>query len=264
MEAEANSREGIFLRRLSTMQFTTVYPFLMGLYQATHDDDSARVERDKILIDIESFLVRRMICRLSTRGYNQLFLELLKELRERDEFSRERVRSFLLDQTAEAGRWPDDKEFLDSWLSVEIYEAITRPRLRMVLRALDEQLHTSRTEPYVLDRGLTVEHLLPQHWESHWPLEPLDGESAQDYIARKDRRNSLLHTFGNLTILTSSLNPDVSNGPFDKKRKKILEHTVLNLSRFLHKQDTWDEDCVVERGRKLFEAATKIWPYPGK
>jgi hypothetical protein len=50
-------------------------------------------------------------------------------------------------------------------------------------------------------------------------------EAAQ----KAERRESLLHTVGNLTLLTQELNPSVSNGPWDRKLESILKHSVLNL-----------------------------------
>lgn len=265
MEADGDDREGVFFRRLAVMQFTTVYPFLLGLYQATDGNSVSTEERINVLISLESFLVRRMICRLSTRGYNRLFLDMLKELNKEKSFTKEAVDTFLLEQTADSGRWPDEKEFEKAWLSVQIYPAITRPRLKMLLLSIDEGMHSSKTEPYSLAgaRGLTVEHLLPQHWGTHWPLEPEAEESAHDFIARRERRDSLLQTFGNLSILTESLNPAVSNGSFGAKKKAILKHSAMNLNRFLQEQESWDEDAILLRGKEVFGVATRLWPHPG-
>ena len=256
-----DTREGIFLGRLDTMQFVSVYPFLLELFKVTEDGKERRKERNSILDLIESFLVRRMVCRLSTRGYNILFLSLLKQL-DGNEYSRQNVVEFLLKETAESGRFPDDKEFRDAWLTKPIYEAITRPRLKMVLEALDKGLHTPKTEPYTFGGGLTVEHFLPQHWETNWKMVPNKNEKAEDFLARKERRNTLIHTFGNLTLLTESLNPAVSNGRFKAKKKEILKHSAINLNRFLLKANFWDEDNIITRGKALFAVASKIWKYP--
>jgi len=264
MEPSSDDREGIFLKRLSTMQFTTVYPFLLGLYRATGDSESAEHERVRILETVESFLVRRMICRLSTRGYSRLFLDLLKCMNEKKEFSKAAVDAFLLEQTAENGRWPDDSEFEKAWLSVQMYPAVTRPRLKMILKALDVEMQTGLTESYTIRKELTVEHLLPQQWETHWPLPPKEGEAPEAYLKRKEQRNSLLHTLGNLTLLTASLNPMVSNGPFKKKKDDILKNSALNLNRFLYDLESWDEEGILKRGTHLFTVALQVWPHGGQ
>ena len=257
-EVSGDCRVGLFFDRLARMQTMTVFPFLLGLYDSTEDD----AERIPILEDIESFLVRRMVCRLTTKGYNRLFLDLVAELSEHG-YSQDNLRSFLLKQTADSLRWPDDTEFKNAWLNQPLYTGITRPRLRLVLYALDAALKDKKTESYTLKRGLTIEHLLPQHWEQHWPLPAIPDEDSGERAKREQRRSHLLHTIGNLTMLTKSLNPMVSNGPFKEKKKAILDNTAININRFLNGEDDWDEDKIIDRGEKLFVLAKGIWQHPG-
>jgi hypothetical protein len=60
------------------------------------------------------------------------------------------------------------------------------------------------------------------------------------------------------------LNPSVSNGPWKKKCKAILEHSALNLNRKLETLGEWNEDAIRQRAIVLFQAAKDIWPYPGR
>ncbi len=258
LSVDSDSREGVFFDRLGSMQTMTVFPFLLGLYNST-DDESRRIP---ILENLESFLVRRMICRLTTRGYNRLFLDLVAHLSGDGGYTPEAVRGFLLGQTADSSRWPSDEEFLYSWLETPVYRALTRGRLRMLLLALDSALHDSKSEKYSLKKGLTVEHILPQHWAEHWSLPQESEETAEEYLERRQRRDHLLHTIGNLTLLTESLNPSVSNGAFDRKKKDILRHSAINLNRFLADIDRWDEASIHDRGVRLFEMAKGIWSRP--
>lgn len=255
-----DTREGVFFERLSDMETTTVFPFLLGLYEADVSED----DRLAILLDLESFLVRRTVCRLTTQGYNRLFLDLVAGLAGGARYTREAVQGFLLAQTLDSQRWPADDEFRDAWMSVPLYRAAKRARLRMLLRALDSALHDGRTEPYTLKRGLTVEHIMPQQWEHHWPLSPQPGETPEEFDARKQRRNSLVHTIGNLALLTQSLNPTVSNGSFETKKEKILRHSAINLNRFLYELDRWDEEGIMARGQRLCDVAMRIWPHAGR
>ena len=260
LSGTTDGREGLFFERVDALETMTVFPFLLGLYEATEDDS----ERIPILEDLESFLVRRMVCRLTTQGYTRLFLEMVAELSKDGGYTRGGVRGFLLRQTAESGKWPNDEEFLASWLETPLYRAVTRGRLRLLLRALDSALHDKKTEKYELQHGLTVEHILPQYWEAYWALPPKEGEEPEKYVERKQRRDHLLHTIGNLTLLTQSLNTGASNGPFARKKAEILKHTILNLSKFLHDVDDWDEDGIRQRGKDLFKVAKRIWAYPAE
>lgn len=257
-ETPIESRTGIFFDRLGKMQTTTVFPFLLGLYDKVDNEN----DRLPILEDLESYLVRRMVCRLTTQGYNRLFLDLVADLSKNGSYTSEGVRGFLLSQSAESSKWPTDDEFRNAWLNVPLYSQITRPRLRLILYALDAALQTSKTESYTLKKGLTVEHLLPQHWKAHWPMGVNEGEEPSEFAEREHRRNQLLHTIGNLTLLTNSLNPNVSNGSLKKKKAAILRHSAINLNRFLSEETEWDEDRIIARGECLFEKAINTWSYP--
>ena len=259
-----DGREGMFFTRLKTLDTTTVFPFLLGLYESIEEKMIGESERLKILIAVESFLVRRMVCRMTTKNYNRLFLDLLSEMTNQRRFSYDAVRSFLSAQTADANRWPSDAEFRDAWLNMPIYHAITRPRLRMILTALDEGLHCSMTESYrLLATNLTVEHLMPQLWKDHWPLVSVADETYEDKIEKQARRDRAIQTIGNLLCLTKSLNPYVSNGPFERKKEAILKHSAINLNRiWLENAVQWDESSIRERSEALFDVALRIWPGP--
>jgi hypothetical protein len=90
---------------------------------------------------------------------------------------------------------------------------------------------------------------------------PLPGEE-DDEKEERNNRNSLIHTLGNLTLLTKTLNPAVSNGPWPKKRADILKHSALNPNPPLAEFDEWSEETIVRRGKTLFKVAKRIWPRP--
>jgi hypothetical protein len=243
------SSEALFLWRLKTMEHLTAYPFLMELFVRYADQPD---EIRQVLADVESFLVRRLICNLTARGYNRLFLDLAQKLSKTNGQASALVRHFLLASDAESNRWPRDDEFKTAWLDTPILRTVRKQRVRMILEALEMQLHTGKTEAIEFKEKLQIEHLLPRHWQKHWPL-PEQPDAAAE-------RARLLHTFGNLTLLTRKLNPAVSNGPWEKKQKQILEHSSLNLNRKL--PDHWGENEIIERGKALFEVAKAIWPRP--
>jgi hypothetical protein len=249
------TREGRFFRRLEQMDITTAYPFLLELF-GLYDDQDAQVRQ--VLVDIESLLVRRMVCQLPTRAYNRLFIDLLKTLDGSKQELASRVRDTLLQADAESSRWPKDAEFRQAWLNTPVFRRLRRERVRMLLEALELALFTDLTEKLEIKSGLTIEHLLPQHWYAYWPLPP-----GMTRTEAEERREMLLHTMGNLTLLTKRLNPKVSNGPWDQKQPAILEHSALTLNRQLQNYPQWTEEAILQRGEALFMVATGIWPYPG-
>jgi hypothetical protein len=200
-----------------------------------------------------------MVCNLNSRGYNRLFLDVAKELRKAEGDPLQRVKQFLMSSDAESNRWPSDDEFRQAWLDTPVFRTLRQQRVRMILEALEHQLHTDKSEKIEIKERLQVEHLLPRKWQKHWPLP--DGGDVDEAATRRTR---LLHTLGNLTLLTKKLNPSVSNGAWEKKREQILEHTVLSLNRKLKDYPEWNESEIVKRGEDLAEIAKQMWPRPAE
>lgn len=249
------ARQRLFFRRLGQMDITTVHPFLLELFAR---DDGQSPQVTTVLGMLESFLVRRMVCQLSTRGYNRLFIDLLKTLEGPSDELATRVRQELLSSEADSTRWPRDVEFRQAWMDVPVYRSLRRERVRMLLEALNLHFYTDLTEKVEIKGGLTIEHLMPQEWSQHWPL-PSDQPPAE----AEARRARVLHTIGNLTLLTKALNPKVSNGPWEEKRRGILQYSALPINQQLQACSAWNEDAILRRGEATFEAALQIWPHPG-
>ena len=259
IEGYDNSRIQVFLDRLHGMDVGTAYPFLLEVFDRLREDPQLLIP---VLENVESFLVRRMVCKLNTRGYGSLFLELLKVIdncRKEDILSRLTLK--LLSWESKSDRWPHDKEFKKAWLEELWYGNIALQRLRLLLVALERELRKDQhAETQDVPDGLTIEHLMPKSWEEHWPL-PENTDSEE--------RENIIHTIGNLTLLNDKLNPAQSNNPWiigdvpeTGKREGLHEHSVLFLNKDLCRHDTWDEQKIKERGEDLFKIACDIWEYP--
>ena len=76
-------------------------------------------------------------------------------------------------------------------------------------------------------------------------------------------RDALIHTIGNLTLLTGRLNTKVSNSAWASKRTHLDEHDVLKMNSDLLSAtgDAWDE-ATMARTATLTEAILEIWPVP--
>ena len=157
-----DSREGVFFYRLDQMDTTTVFPLLLEVFNRYGGDEGDPDELHQILDDLESFLVRRAVCELTTKNYNRLFVDMCKTFQASDDFSANAVRTFLLEQTADTSRWPADEKFRTSWLTVNFYRRLTRRKGRMILETLDAALHTGKTEKVQIERKLQIEHLMPR------------------------------------------------------------------------------------------------------
>jgi hypothetical protein len=134
----------------------------------------------------------------------------------------------------------------------------------MVLEAIEDHRRGWQKEKTALGgqrvprAEFVIEHILPRKWEAHWPLQD-DGRGGE--------RDAVVHTIGNLTLLTSRLNSKVSNGPWlgeTGKRHGLESHDVLLLNRDLLKTagDKWTEVAIRQRSHELSTAIIEIWPVP--
>jgi hypothetical protein len=88
----------------------------------------------------------------------------------------------------------------------------------------------------------------------------LTADAGEERASETRRRNAVIQTLGNLTILRQALNTSVSNGPWAQKKPALLQHSLLPINQKLHEVETWDEDAIVARGNALFDRAIQIWP----
>lgn len=261
---EGVGRVATFARRLKALDNSTVYPLLL-LLLSMPSGRLSEASRDQIMQDLESWLVRRHVCWLTNKNYNRFFTALLTKVKGAapDEDLAEVVRAELTRSADPTTAWPTDEEFLAAWLAKPVYAKSRPDRSVMLLSALELQLRTRRNEAVSLPASLSVEHLLPQKGA-------LDDYPYADPMPRKDSesddlcRERLIHTIGNLTLLTSELNASASNAAFTRKALKLVEDSDLRLNAWLRVSPptAWSETEIVERGEKLFDTALEVWPRP--
>ena len=262
--AKAGDRFTVFLNRLQAMDIVALHPLLMHLLARAGSDAK---DRNAIAEMLESYLVRRMVCGLNTRGYSTQFVKLIKPISEADPTSPAApvVAQELTKAQDGSAVWPSDAKFEAEWLTRPLYGNLRRERLVMILRALEEALRAKKTkmEPTSVDFStLQVEHVMPTSWQSHWPLP--EGDRAE----LEAERSAHLNRIGNLTLVSSALNPTLSNAawnhdnPKKSKRAALDEHSALLLNKALVKYESWDEVRIGKRARALFEVAIGIWPAP--
>ena len=256
----SNTREWWFFRRLNEMDLTTVQPVLLYLFG--RECSSLDPERRIRAIDaIESFLVRRLVTRSTTRGYGALFVEVLQAAAAGDPAdSDNRIVDLLKSKKAQSDEWPTDEQIRSSVLNTNIYK-LKQSRLKLILEAID--VHRSRggnTETISLGHSLWIEHLLPQSWrtEPSWALARGLDDPSQAALERDHK----IHTLGNLTLTTSKLDIGLSNKPWVEKLAQLQLHTSLQLNRDLIASATadWNEEKIAERGFQLAENIIEIWP----
>jgi len=252
------SPEGMFLYRWHVMDAGVTTPVVLWLF--SNRDEIGEAQFHQALGAIESYLVRRMICRMTTKDYNKLFLELMDQLDSNGPaMAADIVFRFLSDQTADSRVWPADGQVRETFVSLPLYQLLTRGRLRMILEGIEDVLRSPKSEEeHVLRNALTIEHIMPQAWRDQWPL---PGGYSEEAVGERDR---LVQTIGNLTLVNEKLNPALSNAAWASKRQELAKHSVLHLNKDLLEGAAagWDEASIRERGSRLAMLATKVWPRP--
>lgn len=247
---------------LNVFDVSTAYPPLLAMLDlGANDDDMSETARM-----LESYLVRRAICGGETKAYNRIFMALTRTIRNKGSTA-EVVREHLMALRSATDEWPSDDAVSSAWLSRNAYQSLNNPRLTHILWRISETYRTSKSEDVTVNSPLSVEHIMPQGWVPHWPLP--DGSKGVEHawfakeelrgVAESRRRNEIIQTFGNLTLITGSLNSALQNGPWMTKRDAILRHSVSPVNGVLNRFENWDESTIEARGRSLLARGLKLW-----
>jgi hypothetical protein len=242
-------------RKLATWQVTTAYPVALQIAAANLPEE----EQDRIARLIYSYIVRRAICDLTNKNLNKLFQAVSQRFFE-DGPSYENLSDFFLTRSGESSRFPGDDEFRRGILQKPVYQLAPGDRNKDILWELELASRSKFAEKVARPDGLWTEHVLPVSWNEDWPF--VDGEfTPRGHGHQKAQdRDRLLHTLGNLTLITSTLNISSGNKGFVQKREKFDEHTSLFLNKWFAKREAWTEADILERGEQMADKALVIWP----
>jgi hypothetical protein len=259
------TRLGLFGYRTGVLESEVVKPLILTL----QDPELPAISEEqlgKALEAIESWMVRRMLVRATTKNYNLIVAELIGKLGgESRARAGDVIQEFFASQTSDSSYWPDDEEVRQELGALQVYRRIRRARLRMLLETLEDcrrgwvEGKTGLGGERVARGNLAIEHVLPRKWQTHWPLAG---------TATEDERDRLLHTLGNLTLLTKRLNSSVSNGPWlgvGGKRAGLEGHDVFFLNRAILKasaDEAWAEAGIKNRTSELIDDVLRIWTVP--
>ena len=238
-------------------------PWLLWLTRPGTPFSAATVDRAVGIA--ESWLVRRLLLRLASADHGRVVADLIRVHSDAgDDDLCGRVESYLARLHSESTYWPGDGELRRALSTENVYRRFKRGRLRMVLEAVEDSLRgytdgrPSKTGSRVPRTGYPIEHLLPQKWRQHWPVED---------VAAEVERDGRVHRLGNLTLVTTSLNSSVSNGGWlgpDGKRAALHAHDVMLMNRRVRdvSADGWTEDLIDRRTEEMIDAIVSTWPVP--
>lgn len=258
----ASEAERTTFRRLERLNITAATPVLLWLFVQS-EDRLSRQERELAVMAVDSYLVRRMAAKYQTRAYGQAFVEVLKAAQSASAHPGKAVIEALR-ASPHGYEWPDTNALEAAFVGGRYYGpgGINQDRLRLLLGAIDHRLQglVHKSESVTIDYGgLTIEHVIPQTWQKHWPVVVADQTLLP--LAEAER-NQHVNRVGNLTLTVGPLNSALSNNPWDAKRAELQKHSKLELNARLVALDTFDETRINQRGAWLAAELNSVWPGP--
>lgn len=240
---EADEELSILFDHFKRLDFGSVYPLLLSLYE-DFDENQFTIDefRDSLRV-LHSFVIRRMVCGVPSNSLSGVFISLC------------RIKPVTVTPTAwlaaalakelKNRRWPSDTEFQDRWTRGQIYGSRA---CQIILESLERQYEHHEAAPFT---EIQIEHIMPQALTPDWE-NLLGAESVRSHAV-------WLHTIGNLTL--TGYNPELSNKSYpDKRAVYALSHFELN--RYFGTCEAWDATQIEERAAKLFGIALQLWPRP--
>lgn len=238
------------IERLNVVVFglntTTVVPYILYILKAVDNKD----ERDNIFRLLESYLMRRVICKDTTKNYNNLFASFI-----RNKVNRYKTLKNKIEKSEEVtNRFPNDKALSKGFLESKLTNQQARTVLYLIEKSTQSGKDATIIRPY---NEYSVEHVMPKKWRNHW--KNLGSRDADD-------RDERVLKLGNLTILTAALNSSIRDANWKTKKtgrgnKKGLEEYSAGIKMFKSylKLDDWNEDVIDKRAKELCRQATAIW-----
>jgi Protein of unknown function (DUF1524) len=181
-------RLGLFGYRTGVLESEVIKPLVLCLLDP-EEPLIPEAQLVKALDVVESWMVRRMLVRATTKSYSQVVAELVALVRKSDPASvGDVIENHLARQSSASRYWPDDAELQEELGGLLAYRRLGRGQLRMVLEAVEDHLRGWRTGKAALGeegvaRGkLAIEHVMPKKWHTHWPLQEGRTEADRDRI----------------------------------------------------------------------------------
>jgi hypothetical protein len=233
----------LFKNLRDVKQPTSTYPFLMQLSSSLRKKRTTPEETLEVLEVIESFLVRRAICKYEPTGLHAVFKRLWADL----DGATEGLPSLVVESIRKhkTVSWPEDKQVKEFLLNNPLYGAVITPYFLMQYD-LSLSLETPSDTP-------SIEHVLPQTmgkqkcWTEKW--------SAQEHREQKD-------LVGNLTLLTPRGNSVNTNACYGKKRSFFQEEAMYRITtKLAEENEDWTPEAIVVRGKEIAKWALKRWAY---
>lgn len=244
--------------RLNWLETTVCRPFLLEvLHQYYTEKVLSLDEVAGIFQVVESFVFRRAVCDVPTNALNKIFVSLHKDVVRlaKDGASYIDRLKYSLSIRRESGRFPDDAEFGEAFVTRPVYKMKSKNKTYLLERL--ENYGTAEVKDVwnLLREGVySIEHIMPQTLSKRWK-EHLGPDFASIHEV-------WCHRIANLTL--TAYNSDYSNRSFEEKcnHPKGFKQSGIRMNQLIKDAPCWRLEQLEERSAQLRERALEIWPSP--
>lgn len=231
------------------LETATIIPYLLYLSKIQRDQN----EINKIVRYLESYIMRRIVCKSGTKNYNQLFRSFIGNAVD----TLDKMRAFIENKEDMINAMPSDEDVLESFHTSQLTNKQAKGVLYMIESAVRSNMHATQLRDF---DDYSLEHVMPKKWRNHW-----NGEKLPDDLANK--RDKSLLTLGNLTLITSNLNSAIRDADWRTKKEgarnnpglKEFAQGIETFSGYLERAE-WNEKTIDERAEQLSKyALTDVW-----
>lgn len=252
LEQELPKEAGI--ERINALIFgmdnSTIIPYVLYIMKKQQNI----VERNLLFDYIESYLIRRIIVRATNKNYNQFFTE---QCIGKSFFSKNDLKNNIEQvQNSTVNYMPNDQD-VSIALSTQVYTNHTAANL---LYFVESKLR-DRSKQSTQLLGMTkysLEHLMPKKWRNHWTIPPKQED--------QEKRDYILKTIGNLTIITQPLNSSIRDSEWNVKlngrngKEGLIKYAAgIEICGEVLKCPEWNEVEIDLRKDKLVKMVNGFW-----
>ena len=239
-----------YLQRINVVIFglknTTIIPYILYVSMNASEE-----EFNRILLILESYIMRRIVVRATTKNYNNLFESLiLNGIKDSDSLLEALMRNG--DRTTYV---PSDEALLEGFNNSHL----TNLQAKGIVYFIEAYLRSPKNALAMLGFSqYSLEHLMPRKWRNHWA--PCDTAE----LARI--RDNKLATLGNFAIITQSLNTSISDSSWiikktGNKNNPGLDQCAAGLVTMENvlSEEEWNESKIEARAAWLYDKAKEMW-----
>ncbi len=245
-EKEKNPKIRKYLQRIDRLDIGTVYPFLLNCYDDWKENKITESDMINIFQIIENFVIRRFVCKIQTSQLNKVFASLYARVSKDINLD---YKNFIdrLKFNLSTQNYPKDEKFKEDLINVSLYGGNRTEKGKLILESIEESFN--HKEQVQFDK-LSIEHIMPQKLDDWWKKHLGDEwEKIQGL---------LIHSLGNLTLIASEYNQELSNHDFQTK-KSILQKSHVELNRYFLNKTSWKREDIEKRTDILADICVKIW-----